>query len=344
MRALITGGAGFIGSHLADALLERGHDVVVLDDLSTGRLENLDHLLGHARFRCLIDSVTNAAMVGDLMARADVVFHLAAAVGVRLVVDQAIHTIENNVNGTEVVLREASRRKTRVIVASTSEVYGKSAALPFREDADLVLGPPNKPRWGYAASKLIDEYLALAYWKERGVPTTVVRLFNAVGPRQCSQYGMVLPNFVRQALAGKRIVVHGDGTQTRCFTWIGDVVASLLALTDESPAIGQVFNIGSDVEVAIGDLARTVKEMTASSSSIAHVPYDLAFGNDFEDMPRRVPDTTKLQRLVGCRSWMQPEEIIARTIAYWRTEGSATAELPSMSTERVWPRPSMEVH
>ena len=255
MRALITGGAGFIGSHLAEALLDRGHDVMVLDDLSTGRVENIAHLLARRGFSYTIDSVTNEPVVAELMDQCDMTFHLAAAVGVRLVVSAPVHTIETNVHGTETVLRQAAKQRKLVVVASTSEVYGKSTVFPFREDADLVLGPPTKTRWGYAASKLIDEFLALAYWKERQVPVIVVRFFNTVGPRQSDRYGMVIPNFVRQALAGEPLTVHGDGSQTRSFTWVGDVVSALLALVDEPRSVGEVFNIGNGAEVSIRELA-----------------------------------------------------------------------------------------
>jgi UDP-glucose 4-epimerase len=318
MRALITGGAGFIGSHLADALIGAGHHVVVLDDLSTGSRENVAHLEPHRRFECVIGSISDDRLTGSLVQGADVVFHLAAAVGVKLVVDAPIHTIETNVNGTEVVLRHARRHRTRVLVASTSEVYGKSATFPFREDADLVLGPPTKCRWGYAASKLIDEFLALAYWKEHQVPTTVVRFFNSVGPRQSSRYGMVLPNFVRHALSGQPLIVHGDGRQTRSFTWVGDVIAALMALATEQRAVGEVFNVGNDREISIADLAARVRTLADSDSEIRFTPHAQVYGADFEDMSRRVPDISKLRRLVGYQPKVQLDEIITRTIDYWR--------------------------
>jgi UDP-glucose 4-epimerase len=325
MRALITGGAGFIGSHLAEALLNRGDRVTVLDDLSTGSLQNIDHLADRRGFSYVIDTVTNEGLVGELMNRCDVVFHLAAAVGVRLVVERPIHTIENNVNGTEAVLRQASRRKTRVLVASTSEVYGKGTALPFREDADLVLGPPTKTRWGYATSKLIDEFLALAYWKEQEVPSVVVRLFNSVGPRQSSRYGMVLPSFVRRALNNEPILVHGDGSQTRSFTWVGDVVSAMMTLIDEPRAAGEVFNVGNGAEISILDLATKVKAMTGSDSPIELLPYQDAFDSSFEDMPRRVPDISKIRQLVGYQPQVQLEQIIGRTIDYWAAERAVAA-------------------
>ncbi len=318
MRALITGGAGFIGSHLAERLLDAGHAVDVLDDLSTGSLDNLAGVASRRRLETVIGSVTDASVAGPLVERADIVFHLAAAVGVRLVVEAPIHTIQTNVHGTDVVLEHARRGRTRVIVASTSEVYGKSHVLPFREDADLVLGPPTKCRWGYAASKLIDEFLALAYWQEHRVPTTVVRFFNSVGPRQNGRYGMVLPSFVSRALAGEPLTVHGDGRQTRSFTWVGDVVTALTALAEEPRAVGEVFNVGNDREISIGELAVKVRAMTGSDSPIEFVPHAEAFGEHFEDMARRVPDISKIRQAVGFEPRVQLDEIIERTVAYWR--------------------------
>lgn len=317
MRALITGGAGFIGSHLAESLILQGHEVVVLDDLSTGRLENVAHLSRMPGFRCVVDSVTNESTVAQLVEQVDTVFHLAAAVGVKLVVEKPIHTIHTNVNGTETVLRAAHRFRKRVLIASTSEVYGKGLALPFREDADLVLGPPDKTRWGYATSKLIDEFLALAYAREHDLRVTVVRLFNTVGPRQSSRYGMVLPNFVRWALAGDPITIHGDGSQTRSFTWVGDVVWAMQALINEPRAAGQVFNIGNGEEISIRDLALKVREMTDSKSDLAFTPYERVFDNSFEDMPRRVPDIGKLRRLLGYEPRVQLDGIIESVIRYW---------------------------
>ena len=328
MRALITGGAGFIGSHLAEALLAKGHQVTVLDNLSTGSLENIAHLENRRGFEFVIDSVMNEEVVGDLMGRADMVFHLAAALGVKFVVDQPIHTIETNVSGTEVVLRHASQRKTRILIASTSEVYGKGVALPFREDADLVLGPPTKTRWGYAAGKLLDEFMALAYWKERQVPAVVVRLFNTVGPRQNSRYGMVLPNFVRRAIDNEPIVVHGDGSQTRSFTWVGDVVSAMMALAAEPRCTGEVFNIGNPSEISIRDLAAKVKALTGSRSTIDFVSYHEVFGGGFEDMSRRVPDISKIGRMVGYAPTVQLDQIIAKTVEYWsRNRTAATTEV-----------------
>jgi len=320
MRVLITGGAGFIGSHLAEALLDQGHDVHVLDDLSTGSVENIAHLAARRGFTYTIDSVSNEPVVAELIDQCDMTFHLAAAVGVRLVVSAPVHTIETNVHGTETVLRQAAREKKLVVVASTSEVYGKSTVLPFREDADLVLGPPDKTRWGYAASKLIDEFLALAYWKEHRVPVIVVRFFNTVGPRQSDRYGMVIPNFVRQALAGQPLTVHGDGAQTRSFTWVGDVVSALLGLADEPRSVGQVFNIGNGAEVSIRDLAAKITTMTGSDSPIRFVPYHEVFDHSFEDMSRRVPDISKIQRLIGYKPTVHLDEILERVIGYWEAQ------------------------
>ena len=317
MRTLITGGAGFIGSHLAERLLSQGHEVAILDNLSTGRLENIEHLADHPRLSVTIGSVLDEALVGSLVDQVDTVFHLAAAVGVRLVMEKPVHTIHTNVHGTETVLRHASRGRKDVLVVSTSEVYGKSATLPFREDADLVLGPPNKTRWGYATSKLLDEFLALGYWKEEKLPVRVVRLFNTVGPRQSSRYGMVLPNFVRRALNDEPIIVHGDGTQTRSFTWVGDVVSALIGLIEEPKTAGEVFNIGNGAEISIRDLALQVKRMTGSDSPLEFVPYRQVFDESFEDMPRRVPDISKIAHFVGYRPTVHLEEIIEHVIGFW---------------------------
>ena len=321
MRALITGGAGFIGSHLAEALLDAGHEVEVVDDLSTGSMENIEHLKNRHGFRCVIDSVTNEDLIAEQTDRCDVVFHLAAAVGVKLIVERPVHTIETNVHGTEVVLTQANRssqKKKLVIVASTSEVYGKSTEIPFREDADLRLGATWKHRWAYAGSKALDEFLALAYWKEKKLPVIVVRLFNTVGPRQTGQYGMVVPNFVRQALSGQPITVFGDGSQSRSFTYVGDVVDALMRLVDEPKAIGEVFNVGNGQEISILGLAEKIKEMTGSQSEIVKVPYDQAYGEGFEDMPRRVPDITKLQKFTGYEPKVQLTEILTRVIAHFQ--------------------------
>jgi nucleoside-diphosphate-sugar epimerase len=318
MRVLITGGAGFVGSHLAEALLDRGDEVFIIDNLSTGSIDNVVHLKPHPRFHYTIDSVSNEPVVAELIDRAEIVVHLAAAVGVKLIVEQPVHTIETNVHGTEVVLKHANKKKKLVLIASTSEVYGKSADVPFREDTDLVLGPTTKHRWAYACSKMIDEFLALAYWKERKLPVIVVRLFNTVGPRQTGQYGMVIPNFVRQALAGQPITVFGDGTQSRSFTYVGDVVRAMVALIDEPRAVGQVFNIGNGNEITIRDLAEKVKQMTGSSSTIVMVPYDQAYEAGFEDMPRRVPDIGRIHALVGYRPTVDLDETLTRVIEHFR--------------------------
>ncbi|MEC8952391.1 MAG: GDP-mannose 4,6-dehydratase [Acidobacteriota bacterium] len=321
MRALITGGAGFIGSHLAEALLDAGHEVEVVDDLSTGSMENIEHLKNRHGFQYVIDSVTNEDLLAEQTDRCDVVFHLAAAVGVKLIVERPVHTIETNVHGTEVVLTQAnknSQKKKLVIVASTSEVYGKSTEIPFREDADLRLGATWKHRWAYACSKALDEFLALAYWKEKKLPVIVVRLFNTVGPRQTGQYGMVVPNFVKQALAGQPITVFGDGSQSRSFTYVGDVVDALMRLVDEPKAVGEVFNVGNGQEISILGLAEKIKEMTGSQSEIVRVPYDQAYGAGFEDMPRRVPDITKLQKFTGYEPKVQLTEILTRVIAHFQ--------------------------
>jgi UDP-glucose 4-epimerase len=320
LKAFLTGGAGFVGSHLAERLLALGHEVLILDNLSTGSIDNISHLKGEPRFSYVVDSVSNEPLLAEMIDRCDVVFHLAAAVGVKLIVEQPVHTIETNVHGTEVVLKHAAKKKKLVFVASTSEVYGKSADVPFREAADLVLGPSDKHRWAYACSKLIDEFLALAYWKEKKLPVVIVRLFNTVGPRQTGQYGMVLPTFVRQALTGEPITVFGDGTQSRSFTYVGDVVDALIALALEPRAIGQVFNIGNRGEISIRDLADQVKRQSGSNSPITFVPYDEAYEAGFEDMPRRVPDITKISQLIGYEPKVDLEDIVSRVIAHMREQ------------------------
>jgi UDP-glucose 4-epimerase len=314
MRVLITGGAGFIGSHLAEAFLERGDEVFVLDDLSTGSIDNISHLKGTPKFHYTIDSVTNEPLLAEMLDRCDTVVHLAAAVGVKLIVEAPVRTIETNVHGTEVVLKHANKKKKLVLIASTSEVYGKSATVPFREDADLVLGPTSKHRWAYACSKMIDEFLALAYWKERKLPVIIVRFFNTVGPRQTGQYGMVVPNFVRQALTGQPMTVFGDGTQSRSFTYVGDVVKAVVALINEPRAVGEVFNIGNGKEISIEHLARRIKEMTGSASPIVKIPYEQAYEAGFEDMPRRVPDISKIRALIGYEPKVDLDEILTRVV------------------------------
>jgi UDP-glucose 4-epimerase len=314
MRHLITGGAGFIGSHLSDELLARGDEVHVLDDLSTGSIENIRHLKGRPGFDYTIESLNNTAIVAELVDDADVVYHLAAAVGVQLIVESPVRTIETNVHCTEIVLAQASKKKKPVFVASTSEVYGKSRDLPYREDGDLMLGPTVRGRWSYACSKALDEFLAIAHWKERKLPTVVGRLFNTVGPRQTGRYGMVIPNFVRQAVADEPLTVFGDGTQSRCFCHVSDVVRALADLMGRDDAYGEVFNIGADEEISILDLARQVQRMTESKSEITIVPYEEAYEPGFEDMQRRIPDTSKIRSLLGWHPTKSLEEILSDVI------------------------------
>ena len=321
MKVLITGGAGFVGSHLAEALLVRGDTVHVLDNLSTGAMDNIGHLKGRERFHYLIDTVMNERVVAEAIDRVDVVYHLAAAVGVKLIVESPVNTIETNVHGTEMVLKVASKKSKKVLIASTSEVYGKSEDVPFREDADLVLGATTKGRWSYACSKAIDEFLALAYWKEKQLPVVVFRLFNTVGPRQTGRYGMVIPNFVQQALSGEPITVFGDGTQSRCFTYVTDVVDALVKLADHPGAVGEVLNIGNEhEEISILDLAHRVKARTGSKSAIEMVPYDKAYEEGFEDMPRRVPDLGKIRALIGYEPRVHLDETLDKVAEYFRSD------------------------
>jgi len=326
LRILITGGAGFIGSHLSDAYIQRGDEVYVLDDLSTGTIENIQHLKGHPRFHYTIDSVHNQPVTAELIDQCDAIFHLAAAVGVKLIVESPVRTIETNVHGTEVVLSLANKKKKKVLIASTSEVYGLSTDVPFREDGNLVMGATTKGRWSYACSKAIDEFLALAYWREKKLPTIVVRLFNTVGPRQTGQYGMVIPTFVKQALAGRPITVYGDGNQSRCFGYVGDVVGALVKLMDHPDAVGQVFNIGSNSEISILELAQRVKQITHSDSDVVFVPYDEAYEEGFEDMPRRVPDITKVSELVGFKPAMSLDGILESVVDYHVGRRHATGD------------------
>lgn len=318
MKILVTGGAGFIGSHLSDLLLARGHAVHVLDDLSTGAIENIRHLKSNPDFDYTIESAANNPVVAELVDDADAVCHLAAAVGVRLIVESPVRTIETNVHCTEVVLAHASKKKKPVLIASTSEVYGKSQALPFNEEGDLQMGAPSVGRWAYACSKAIDEFLAMAYWKERRLPTVVARLFNTVGPRQTGTYGMVVPSLVGQALGAQPLTVYGDGRQTRCFCHVGDVVRALADLLVEERAYGEVINVGSRDEISIGDLARKIIDQTGSASEIRLVPYDEAYEAGFEDMYRRVPDTAKAAGLIGWRPTLGLERIIEDVAAHQR--------------------------
>jgi UDP-glucose 4-epimerase len=323
VRALVTGGAGFIGSHLTEALLAAGHEVAVLDDLSTGRVENLAAVKGHARLELNTGSVTDEPLVRKLVAGADVVYHLAAAVGVRLILDQPVGTIETNVVGTETVLRAAREGRPRVVLASTSEVYGKNDRVPLSEEDDRVLGPTTKSRWSYACSKAIDEFLGLAYHREYQLPVTIVRFFNTIGPRQTGRYGMVVPRFVRQALDGGPITVYGDGRQSRCFTDVEDTVRATIALSLAPDAVGEVFNVGTTHEVTIDALAERVRALTGADSPIVHVPYDEAYQPGFEDLRRRVPDIGKAERVVGYRPRVLLDETLRRVIDHLRDSGQS---------------------
>ena len=318
MNALITGGAGFIGSHLAEALLEQGAAVTVIDDLSTGSIQNIKPLKGRPGFSYVIDTVMNRALMAELVDDADVIYHLAAAVGVRLIIESPVRTIETNVKGAEMVLELAAKKRKTVILTSTSEVYGKGVEIPFREDGDLVLGPTARGRWSYACSKALDEFLGLAYWREKRVPVVVVRLFNTVGPRQTSRYGMVLPSFVRQALTGEAITVFGTGKQSRCFTWVGDAVRAIIDLSTHPKAAGEVFNVGSEREITILELAELVKAVARSTSEIVLIPYDVAYVEGFEDMLRRVPDLTKIRDLIQYEQSVDLPDIVLRVVAYYK--------------------------
>jgi len=317
-RYLITGGAGFIGSHLADALLAAGHRVQVLDDLSTGAIANIEGLRDNPQFRYTIDTIENEPLLAELIDGADMVFHLAAAVGVQLVVDSPVRTIETNIEGTRLVLKHAKKKKKKVLIASTSEVYGKSEKVPFAETADSVLGATTKARWSYACSKAIDEFLAFAYWREMGLPTVVVRLFNTVGPRQVGHYGMVIPRFVQQAIDGGPITVYGDGTQSRCFCDVSDVVGALIDLSGERAAVGEIFNIGSDEEITISALAERVRALSGQDREIRNIAYEVAYGPGFEDMQRRVPDLSKIHALTGYRPTVKLDEILMRVFDHLR--------------------------
>lgn len=319
-NALITGGAGFIGSHLADALLESGWAVQVVDDLSTGTMANIGHLKGHPEFSYVLDTVTNRPLMLELVDRADVVFHLAAAVGVRLIVEEPVRTIETNIKATELVLELCGRKQKPVLLTSTSEVYGKLDQPTFSEEDDLVLGPTSRARWCYAASKVIDEFLAKAYFKEKGLPTVIVRVFNTIGPRQTGQYGMVVPRFVRQAHAGEPITVYGDGTQRRSFTWVGDVVQAMITLIQHPKAYGEVFNIGHRKDISIYELAGLVRRLTQSTSEIVSVPYEQAYEKGFEDMPRRLPDLKKINQTIGYEPTLDLPEMLELIIAYDRRQ------------------------
>jgi UDP-glucose 4-epimerase len=320
MRALITGGAGFIGSHLAEELLRRGDLVHVIDDLSTGRLENLTNVMNSPRFSIAVETILNETVMDRLVSECDIIYHLAAAVGVELIVSKPVEVIQTNILGTDMVLKLANRYLKKVVITSTSEIYGKSNHVPFKENDDRVLGPTTKNRWSYSSSKAIDEFLALAYHKEKRLETIIVRLFNTVGPRQTGRYGMVLPRFVVQALKGEPITVYNDGTMIRCFTYVNDVVDAIIALTHHSEAIGQIFNIGSTEAISIKDLALKIKEKTGSDSPIKFVPYDEAYEQGFEDMSIRIPDLSKIKTLIGYHPSINLDGILDRVIEYFSTD------------------------
>lgn len=334
MRVLITGGAGFIGSHLAEACLKRSDEVWALDDLSTGSIFNLDAIADNPDFHNNVDRVQNAELTAELVDRADVVFHLAASVGVRRIVESPVATIENNLQCSEAVFAAAAKKGKRVLYTSTSEVYGLSTDLPFHEDGHLLLGSPTRGRWSYACAKAMDEFLALSYFKERGLPVTVVRLFNTVGPRQTGHYGMVVPTLVRQALTGEPLTVFGDGSQTRCFTYVHDVVRALMDLIDHPDVGGQIFNVGSTNEISILDLAKKIRVMAGSNSEIVTVPYNQAYGEGFEDMPRRVPSIDKIAELIGFTPTTGIDEIIESVIE-WIAETDLPSTLEASGTMRV---------
>jgi UDP-glucose 4-epimerase len=331
MRVLITGGAGFIGSHLAERLLQRGDEVHVIDDLSTGSIDNIERIKNHANFRYHIDTIRNHRLTAELIDMCDIIYHLAAAVGVRLIVDSPVKTIETNIRGTDVVLTLAAKKRKRVLITSTSEVYGKRDRVPFREDDDLVIGATNKGRWSYACSKAIDEFLAIAYWKERGVPTVIARLFNTVGPRQTGRYGMVVPTFVQQALADQEIRVFGDGSQRRCFAHVSDVVDALIGIAEHPQAVGEVYNIGSNQETTILELAERIRRLTDSHSPIVFVPYDEAYEEGFEDMMRRVPDISKVRALIRYSPRFDLDDIVTSVIDYYRTKMVSEIGIPASS-------------
>ena len=320
MKVLVTGGAGFIGSHLCEALLAADNQVWVIDDLSTGRIGNIRHLEGEDGFRFVSDTIMNKAMLEEAVQWSDQVYHLAAAVGVRLIVEEPIRTIETNIFGTDLVLKMTNRHRKKTFIASTSEVYGKQAQDALQEDDNMVYGPTIKSRWSYACSKAVDEFLALAYYKKFGLPVVIGRLFNTVGPRQTGQYGMVLPTFVRQALAGEPITVYGDGSQARSFCYVSDVVGAMTALMEHPEAAGEIFNIGNDGEVSIRDLAELVKKKINSVSEVVLVPYDVAYEPGFEDVQRRCPSIKKIQKLIGYKPRVDLDGILDRVISHMREE------------------------
>ncbi len=320
MRVLITGGAGFIGSHLAEVLIAQGHQVVVLDNLSTGRVENCNPLKGHPSFQLVVGSILDERLVDKFVERSDAVFHLAAAVGVDLIIKHPLESLTTNIRGSEIVLDMAHRYRRRVLITSTSEIYGKNTNGPLKEDEDRILGSPLKSRWAYSTSKAVDEILAYTYWKEKGIPTVIVRLFNTVGPRQTGAYGMVIPRFVQQALRGDPLTIYGNGKQSRCFLYVKDAVLAMARLMELPEAAGEAFNIGSQEEVSIEQLAKHVIDLTESRSQISYIPYDKAYEEGFEDMVRRVPDITKANRFVGFSPTMKLNDILENVIAYYRKE------------------------
>ncbi len=319
MHALITGGAGFIGSHLAEALLQQRHAVMAVDNLSTGRFANVEHLAANGDFHFVYETVTNETVMDRLVSECDLIFHLAASVGVKLIVKDPVWTIETNLQGTEMVLRLGRRYRKKVVLASTSEVYGKSSEIPFHEDADRVMGPTTKSRWSYAESKAIDEFLALAYHKQFDLPVVICRFFNTVGPRQMGSYGMVIPNFVQQALAGQPVTVYGDGSQSRCFCNVKDTVRAVIALAAEPKAVGEIFNVGSQEEITIGELARQIVARAHSQSPIVTVPYDEAYEKGFEDMSRRVPSIEKIKTAIGWQPTIPLDQTLDEVIDYFRS-------------------------
>ncbi|HEX5731467.1 MAG TPA: GDP-mannose 4,6-dehydratase [Blastocatellia bacterium] len=331
MKVLITGGAGFIGSHLTERLLGRGDEVHILDDLSTGSIENIASIKNHPNLTYHIDTIRNYRLTAELVDTCDIIYHLAAAVGVRLIVESPVNTIETNIRGTDIVLSLAAKKRKRVLITSTSEVYGKRNRVPFSEEDDLVMGPTSKGRWSYACSKAIDEFLAIAYWKEKRVPTVIARLFNTVGPRQTGRYGMVIPNFVQQALTGQDLTIFGDGSQTRCFTHVSDVVGALIAIAEHPNAVGEVYNIGSNHEITILDLAKKIREMVGSESEIVFVPYDEAYEEGFEDMLRRVPDISKICALTGYKPRIGLDGILESVIEYHRVRMVGELGIPASS-------------
>jgi UDP-glucose 4-epimerase len=319
MNVLVTGGAGFIGSHLCDALLERGHHVIAIDNISTGRYENIEHLMGQKNFEFVLGSILNADLMDDAAGRSDAIFHLAAAVGVQLIVEKPLESLATNIRGSEIVFEKAHKYGTKVLVTSTSEIYGKNTSDRLGEEDDRILGSPLKSRWSYSEAKAIDEILAFTYWKEKGLETVIVRLFNTVGPRQTGHYGMVVPRFVSQAIRGEPITVYGDGTQTRCFCHVADVVNGMINLMNEPEAYGKVFNLGGEEEISMTDLAQRILDISGSDSKVRYMTYEEAYEEGFEDMQRRVPDTTRARNLVGFSQTIGLDEIIRSVIEAHRS-------------------------